>query len=161
MLFRQATTEERQSLFEEGYQEWSKNRTFEQYCIDNGKEDAYGRRYVIEDNGEIVSSTIVLNLKTINDHPVYGIGSVLTPKRYAGKGYATQLMKDCIELINDDRPYIFLFSDIDPSFYQRFNFRILPPPFQKKPKSVCMVYCHDELWDELLKGPVSQIPEYF
>ena len=161
MLFRQAKPKERQSLFEEGYKEWSKNRTFEQYCIDNGKEDAYGKRFVIEDHGEIVSSTIMLDLKKINGNKVYGIGSVLTPKIHTGKGYATQLLKNCIKRIHDDHAYIFLYSDINPSFYQRLDFKILPSKFQKYSKSICMVYCQDRLLDELLRSPIEQIPNYF
>ncbi len=161
MIFRQAKEEERLSLFEEGYREWKKNRTFEQYCIDNGKEDSYGTRYVMETDGRIVSSLITLDLKKFNGRNTYGFGSVLTPKEYAGKGYATQLLKKCIAQINDTSP-IFLYSDINPSFYERLNFRALPEQLQKKPgKSVCMIRCKEDVWKEILNSSIDQIPDYF
>ncbi|MDF2989184.1 MAG: hypothetical protein K0R50_4694 [Eubacterium sp.] len=160
MIFREVRPEEILLLFEEGYKEWSKNRTFEQYYIDNGKEDSYGTRYVIEMDGEIVSSTIVLMLKPFNGRKVYGFGSVLTPKRYAGNGYATELLNNCIKLIRKDAA-IFLFSDINPVFYEKFGFRILPPQLQKKEKSVCMVYCSGEIWEELLTSSKDKLPDYF
>ena len=51
MIFRQSKQEELDQLFRKGYKVWSRNRTFEQYSTDNSKEDAYGTRYVLEDNG--------------------------------------------------------------------------------------------------------------
>ena len=44
MIFREALPQEINFIFSEGYKEWSKNRTFEQYCTDNAKEDVYGTR---------------------------------------------------------------------------------------------------------------------
>ncbi|SHI68897.1 GNAT family N-acetyltransferase [Desulfosporosinus lacus] len=160
MIFRQALPQEINFIFSEGYKEWSKNRTFEQYCIDNAKEDVYGTRYVIDDNNEIVSSLIILKLKDIVGKRAYGIGSVLTPKIHAGKGYATELLKNCILKEKEDS-FIFLFSDINPEFYKRFNFKILPLKFQRYEKSVCMVYCNDVSWNELLNCSIDSIPNYF
>lgn len=161
MIIRQARPEERQILFEEGYKEWPKNRTFEQYCIDNGKEDAYGIRYVLEVDNEIVSSLILLTLKDVNGKKAFGIGSVLTPKKYSGKGYATKLINDCINLDFYDNCIIFLFSDINPEFYERFNFKRLPQHMQKYEKSVCMAYCKDTVWHELINSPINSLPDYF
>lgn len=161
MVFRQAKPEERQQLFEEGYKEWSKNRTFEQYCMDNRKEDSYGTRYIIEDDNEIVSSLILLNLKEVNGRKAFGIGSVLTPKKYSGKGYATRLINNCIELAFYDNCIIFLFSDINPEFYERVNFRRLPLHLQKYEKSICMAYCKDSVWEELINSSINDLPDYF
>jgi len=161
MIFRQADQEEISLLFKQGYQEWSKNRTFEQYCIDNSKEDALGTRYVMEKNGEIVSSTIVIRLEKINEREVYGIGSVLTPQNHRGNSYAAELLRNCLNLVYEDNNIIFLYSDINPSFYEKMNFRILPTPLQKYEKSICMVLCKDEVWYELLNCTVHLIPNYF
>lgn len=60
MIFRKAREEEKNLLFEQGYAEWSKNRSFEQYCSDNRKEDAYGTRYVLDEKGDILCSAILL-----------------------------------------------------------------------------------------------------
>jgi len=65
MIFRQALPQEISFIFSEGYKEWSKNRTFGQYCSDNAKEDVYGTRYVLDVDNEVVSSLIRLKLKDI------------------------------------------------------------------------------------------------
>lgn len=161
MIFRQATPQELDVIFGEGYKEWHKNRTFEQYCTDNAKEDAYGTRLVIDVNNEIVSSLILLKLNDIIGKKVYGIGSVLTSKIHVGKGYATTLLNSCIIQKDNDDSLIFLFSDINPDFYKRFNFKILPPKFQKYKKSVCMVHCNDNSWNELQNCSIASIPDYF
>ena len=160
MLFRQAQAYEIPGLFKEGYKEWSKKRTFRQYCIDNGKEDAFGTRYVIEVQGEIVSSAILLKLADIGGRHAYGIGSVLTPRPHAGRGYATELLKRMIERA-ETGSYIFLFSDINPGFYTRFGFRELPQELQKAGQSVCMVLCDDDAWRSLTEGKARAIPDYF
>ena len=160
MIFRQALPQEINLIFSEGYKEWSKNRTFEQYCSDNAKEDVYGTRYVLDVDNEIVSSLIILKLKDVVGKKAYGIGSVLTPKIYAGQGYATELLKNCIQK-EKEASFIFLFSDINPEFYKRFNFKILPSQFQRYPKSLCMVYCNDVSWNELLNCSIDSIPSYF
>ena len=157
MVFRQAQPQEITAIFEEGYKEWRKNRTFEQYCIDNAKEDAYGTRYVIDVDSEIVSSAIVLSLHTISGKKVYGIGSVVTPKMHAGKGYATELLVNILK--EKDDAYVFLFSDIDPGFYKRLGFRLLPSRFQRK--STCMVKCRDDNWAKLIACSLETIPDYF
>ena len=160
MIFRQARSNETAGLFEEGYKVWSKNRTFEQYCADNSKEDALGTRHVIESGGEIVSSIILLKLKDFRGNKVHGIGSVLTPEKHAGKGYATMLIKHCLNTVSKDA-LIFLYSDINPQFYARFGFRALPSRFQKKDNSVCMLRCNGDIWKDLLATSVAHIPNYF
>jgi RimJ/RimL family protein N-acetyltransferase len=161
MIFRQSKHEEVDELFKEAYKVWSKNRTFQQYCIDNSKEDAYGTRYVIEDMKEIVSSLILLNLDSIKGRKVYGIGSVLTSPKHKGKGYATELLKRTISTVNDGVAVIFLYSELEPSFYERFHFRVLPRNLQKDKESICMVLCDDMMWKELQSSSIEQIPDHF
>ena len=60
MVLREAKKEKVSDLFQQGYKVWSKGRTWEKYCADNSKEDAYGTRYVLECEGEIASSLILL-----------------------------------------------------------------------------------------------------
>ncbi|AFQ45349.1 GNAT family N-acetyltransferase [Desulfosporosinus meridiei] len=160
MIFRQALPQEINYIFSEGFKEWSKNRTFEQYCRDNAKEDVYGTRYVLDVDNEIVSSLILLKLKDIAGKRAFGIGSVLTPKIHAGQGYASKLLINCIQKEKDDC-FVFLFSDINPEFYERLSFKILPSKFQRYEKSVCMVYCNDANWNELLNCSLDAIPNYF
>ncbi len=161
MIFRKANKKETPLLLQEGYQEWSKNRTFEQYCLDNSKDDAIGTRYVIEKNGEIVSSLVLIRFKNINGMEVYGLGSILTSKIHRGNGYSFELIKKCINLIHSYNTIIFLYSDINPGFYEKLGFRILPDKFQKYGSSVCMAYYQDDIWDRLLSTDVDVIPNYF
>ena len=86
MIFRQSNQEEIDQLLSEGFKVWSKGRTIEQYFTENRKEEDFGTRYIMKDNGVIVSSLILLSLKSINSKNVYGIGSVLTPPAYKHKG---------------------------------------------------------------------------
>lgn len=161
MIFRQAKREEIDQILSEGYKVWSKDRTFEQYFTENRKEDEFGTRYVIEDSGVIVSSLILLNFKSIGSKEVYGIGSVLTPPVYKHKGYATALLRNCIQEISADTALIFLYSEIDPAFYERYNFRVLPPDLQKDADSICMVRCNDDMWSVLITGGTELIPNHF
>lgn len=160
MIIRKAWPEETERIIREGYKVWSKNRTFERYDTDNRKEDAYGTRYIAEDNGEIVSSLILLRLAGIGNREVFGIGSVLTPSQYRNRGYAAALLEFCLEQIKETHGFIFLYSEIAPSFYEKFRFRPLPDALQKE-KAVCMVLCDEAAWTELTRLPVSMIPDYF
>lgn len=161
MIFRQAKKEEIDQILREGYKVWSKDRTFEQYFTENRKEDEFGTRYVIEDQGVIVSSFILLNLKSIGVKEVYGIGSVLTPPAYKHKGYATALLKNCIQEISVNTSLVFLYSEIDPDFYGRYNFRVLPLELQKDADSICMVRCDDNMWSVLITSGIDLIPNHF
>lgn len=161
MLIRVVKPEERLKLFQEGFKVWNKGRTFEKYCEDNSKEDSFGIRYGIEVDGKIVSSFIRLELGYIDQIPVYGIGSVLTIKEYTGKGYAKRLLTSCISELKEGDKYIFLYSEINPLFYEPLGFRQLPNYLQRNSKAVCMAYCNEILWSELLEKDKSMIPDYF
>jgi len=161
LIFRQSNQEEIDQLLHEGFKVWSKGRTIEQYFTENRKEDDFGTRYIIEDNGVIVSSLILLRLKSINSKNVFGIGSVLTPPAYKHKGYASALLKNCLQQINADTSLIFLYSEIGVSFYERYNFKVLPPDLQKDADSICMVLCDDDMWDVLITGGTALIPDHF
>jgi predicted acetyltransferase len=161
VIIREAKDHERIELFREAYKVWSKNRTFEQYCADNSKEDAFGTRYVLEQDGKILSSLILLKFKDIGECKVYGIGSVLTFAPYRGKGYATALLNHCIESIMDKNTIVILYSEINPAFYERLGFRVLPSYLQIKGPAVCMALCSDSIWKRLLKASASMLPTYF
>ena len=161
MIFRQAKKEEIDQLLSEGYKVWSKGRTIEQYFSENRKEDDFGIRYIIEDDEVIISSLILLTLKSINNKKVYGIGSLLTPPAYKHKGYASALLKNCLQQIYIDTSLIFLYSEIDLSFYKRYNFRMLPPNLQKDADSICMVLCNDDMWSVLISNGIALIPDHF
>ena len=161
MIFRQSNQEEIDQLLSEGFKVWSKGRTIEQYFTENRKEEDFGTRYIMKDNGVIVSSLILLSLKSINSKNVYGIGSVLTPPAYKHKGYASSLLKNCLQQINIDTSLIFLYSEIGTYFYERYKFRVLPPDLQKDANSICMVLCDDDMWSVLISNGIALIPDHF
>lgn len=160
MIFREARKNEVAGILKEGYTVWSKNRTPEQYCADNRKEDAYGTRYVVEDGGQIVSSLILLCLGKLFDRQMVGIGSVITPPEFRHKGYAAELLKNTVQLVRND-DVIFLYSEVPPSFYERFAFRVLPANLQKAPDSICMVRCDAPVFQLLVSASIEQIPDHF
>jgi N-acetylglutamate synthase-like GNAT family acetyltransferase len=103
-----------------------------------------------------------LKLKNIFNVPVWGLGSIVTHGEMTGKGYATSLIKKCIESIEEKEDvFIFLYSDIRPDFYQRLGFKLLPDKLQKNKKSICMVRCGESNWEKLIKSLPEEIPDYF
>jgi predicted acetyltransferase len=92
---------------------------------------------------------------------VYGLGSILTSKIHRGNGYSFELIKRCINLIPSNNTIIFLYSDLNPIFYEKLGFRILSNKLQKYDSSVCMAYCKNDIWDRLLSTKVDVIPNYF
>ena len=56
-----------------------------------------------------------------------GIGAVFTPPLRRGKGYASQLIERLLEMERRDGALLAgLFSEIGPSFYERFGFAAVP-----------------------------------
>jgi N-acetylglutamate synthase-like GNAT family acetyltransferase len=161
MIFREAKAAEQEQLFREGYRVWSRGRTYEQYCAENSKEDKHGTRYVIEDNGEIVCSLIMLRLRAFAGQAACGIGSVVTHSGFEHRGYATALMEKCLAAANGQCAVVFLYSDIAPQFYERFGFKALPDRLQKKKGSTCMARCNDDIWNAIAAGSAADIPAYF
>jgi len=161
MIFREARPEEIPKLLADAYPEWQRGRTFAQYCVDNRKEEAYGTRFVLEHGGLLVSSLIWLRPKSSLQRRVYGIGSVVTPPRFRGKGYASEMLTHCLRMADLSTDIVFLYSDVAPAFYERFAFRALPDAHQSKAGSVFMALCDEAGWQELVESPIGALPEYF
>lgn len=161
MVIREVKQKEIKPLLEAGYKIWHKGRTFEEYYKDNKEEDAHGTRYVLEENGSMVSSLILLRIGKLFGCNAYGIGSVLTDKAHNGRGYATSLINFCIGKLHKEDYILFLYSEIEPAFYERFHFRVLPERLQKKEGSFCMVSCTEKVWEDILQAGIESIPDYF
>ncbi len=161
MIFREARPDEIPELLAEAYPVWQRGRTFAQYCADNRKEEAYGTRYVLEKDGEVVSSLIWLWPECRLPRKVFGIGSVVTPPRFRGHGYASEMLMHCLRMADLSTDIVLLYSDVDPAFYERFAFRALPAALQSKADSVFMALCDEAGWIELLSSPIEALPEYF
>ena len=83
----------------------------------------------LSDGGEIVCSLErhALSLATTNGPlTTIGIGSVFTPERHRGHGYARSLIERVKEGARSDGARAFLlFSDIEPGFYEELGFETL------------------------------------
>jgi len=151
MISRKAKEIEYQDIFLMGQDVWSDNMNETEYLETCFKSEKYkkGQWWILEDNGHIVSSLIVYKFKDQS----YGIGSIATCIHERKKGYGSKLLTDVMEFYKTFGQRIFLYSDIDPSFYKRVGFMNLPEKYQKYKESVCM--CFGE-YDDLFEPP-----EYF
>jgi N-acetylglutamate synthase-like GNAT family acetyltransferase len=88
------------------------------------------RLALVDERGRLLSSAKRYDLRAILDGceiSVLGIGAVFTPERGRGRGHA----RDLIELILSDASsrgadLALLFSEIDPSYYERMGFVAVP-----------------------------------
>ena len=85
----------------------------------------------------LVSSLLIHKFKSDE----YGIGSIATPLEMRKNGWASFLIESVLESLEKDRKanVVYLYSDINPEFYRRFGFVVLPENLQKCQDSVCMV----------------------
>jgi N-acetylglutamate synthase-like GNAT family acetyltransferase len=146
-----------------GYDVWAEGASVEAYLADCRNSPKYktGSWYkLVSESGDMLASMIVYPMEQIAGRSVCGFGSVATHKAQRRKGYAHTML----ELANSDcQNYdaIFLYSDINPEYYEKLNFVSLPDSLQAYPESVCMVKTQDaSLADELLQDP-SALPTYF
>lgn len=153
MKVREAASHEYHTIYEHGYREWAKGRSFQQYIQDNQKEEAYGKRYVLVDRDERVrASLIMLKFKPY----LFGIGSIVVDPAFRGQGAGMHLIKECLKLHPDAA--ILLYSEIGAPYYGRFGFRILPETHQPSAQSICMLRAEEGLYKRILNEP---IPPYF
>ena len=115
-----------------------------------------GTWYILSKNDQLVSSLVVYKFAVDE----FGFGSIATPPPLQKMGYASILINDVIAKIEAQRPSpnIFLYSDIDPHFYEKFNFVSLPPKTQKYKTTTCMVRSQTP---ETYFHEIAKIPDYF
>lgn len=115
---------------------WGAGLTKDLYYDFNGWhfQHPWGRRYyrcfVLRKDSRIVSSCKIYSLEFQSHsrrYRVAGIGGVFTPEYARGKGYASQMMQLVVKRCRaENYDAILLFSDIEPSFYEAFDFELLP-----------------------------------
>lgn len=161
--FLPASAEDFDEIYMMGYDVWAEGAAEEAYLADcrNSVKYKTGVWYkLVADTGELLASMIVYNFDRIGGRSVCGFGSVATAMTQRRKGYAQAM----IELANYDyKNYdaIFLYADINPAYYERLGFAVLPDALQASPQSVCMVKSEDSsLIDALLQMP-ADLPTYF
>lgn len=153
MKVREATEQEYEKIYRQGYREWAKGRSLQQYITDNQKEETLGKRYVLVDGKEdIIASLMLLEFKP----RLFGIGSIVVEPEFRGIGAGAQLIKESLKLHADAA--FMLYSEIGAAYYERFGFRALPESYQSSVQAICMIRADKELCLQILKEPV---PPYF
>lgn len=125
---------------------------------------AKGTWFILEDvDGKPVSSLITYNLDPVNGKPAVGIGSVATEPVERRKGHAGQLIWEVMNLFHDrDGSQVFyLWADVDPEFYEKFEFVRLPDKYQARAGSTVMIRCQKDVRDALWGDPNYKPPQYF
>lgn len=150
---------ELKDIFSISFEIWPRGKNLEEHfqgCF-NHSNYRQGEWHVLGARGDLRCVLILYAF----DPKLKGIGTVMTPARYRGQGYATKLIEQVIEQCDSIRPppNILLFSEISPAFYERLGFRSLPPRFQKKEGTSCMIrFAHGV--DQVGEYP-EQLPDPF
>lgn len=160
---REATKEDMTDIYMMGFDVWGDAMPSDEYvtmCQDSSKYKK-GKWYVLEetDTKELLSSLIVYELNPSKDLSVKGIGSIATPVHLRRNGYASLLIRETINRLEqeDNCNSFFLYSDIGTDFYQRLGFNVLPNESQKYKDSFCMYYSKET---DIVSISV-EIPNYF
>ncbi len=157
MTFRKATEDDFTTIFMMGFDVWG-NGSATKYLEECRSSSKYksGQWFVLKaEDGTLVSSLIVYTFGA-NE---FGFGSIATPKELRKQGYASNLISRVLQQIKCNSPNaaVFLYSDIDPAFYERFDFRQVPRSAQRYETTTCMVQKNSI---ETFTAP-PQTPEYF
>ncbi len=160
---REAKKEDMIEIYKMGYDVWGNNMPYGEYitmCQDSNKYKK-GKWYVLEatDTKQLVSSLIVYDLHLSKAQIVKGIGSIATPSSLRRNGYASLLVKETINKLEQEENCnnFFLYSDIGIEFYKGLGFIALPADRQNYKDSVCMYYSKENDIDSI----PFDIPDYF
>lgn len=121
-----------------GFDVWSGSATVEEYlnsCRDS-KKYSQGRWIVLEKDGALLSSLIIYDW----NKEWAGIGSIATTKELRRQGFAAELISGVITQLKSSTELstVFLFSDINPAYYNRFGFEALEAKYQSNSDAVLM-----------------------
>jgi predicted N-acetyltransferase YhbS len=156
MQLKKATPNEFDSIFAMGYDAWHAGLSLNDYLAScrNSKKYQSGSWYVLTNQNGILSSLIVYRDQFGLPPGCFGIGSIATPPKLRGQGYASQLLQQIrAELFENHACHgIYLHSDINPDFYSQFGFTRLE-------SSNCMV-CFSRPFTQNFNQDTA-IPAYF
>ena len=158
MKVRKAKQSEMNSIYMMGFDAWADGNSKEVYlnqCKDTPKYKQ-GNWYVLENNETILSSLIIYEKGFNLFDGSAGMGSIATNPTQRKKGYAAQLINLVCDIYKQ-KSYrgMYLFSDINPEYYQKlgFDFITIKQPYKS---TSCMVKALKNI--EELK---SHAPTYF
>lgn len=156
--FRKATPDELNEVFMMGFELWNEGRAQDDYLEYTRTALKYskGTWSVLAKGRKLLSSLIVYNF----GENKFGFGSVVTPKNFRKNGYASKMLTAAIDQIEKENPdsVIFLYSDIDPAFYEKLGFFKLPQTIQRYKTTICMVRGKNI---EMFLSDKLATPEYF
>lgn len=139
MISRKAKPDDLDQIYMMGFDVWSESAESEylEVCRSSTKYAKVNWHVLEGENGDLVCSLIVY--KFAPDQ--FGIGSIATPKEWRKRGYATRLISDVLKELDESASgsKVFLYSDIDPKFYEGFGFIQLPSVAQRYKTTTCMV----------------------
>lgn len=159
MRVRRALPSEFNDVYMMGFDAWSGGKPENEYldaCKSSSKYKT-GTWYVLEnEEGMLCASLITYALSP----QVQGIGSISTPAKLRRQGFASSLTSIVVSILEaEGTALIFLWSDIDPTFYIKLGFEALPLSQQPDPKSVCMV--RRGILNSTAQAIQIHIPKYF
>lgn len=154
---REAAQSELDQIFMMGFDVWAEG-SVEDYILECRDSPKYkrGTWFVLLEDERLVSSLILYDLGA-NE---FGIGSIATSEKFRNKGYASRIIKDVIQRIENKNPaaVFFLYSDINPEFYEKFSFFKLSVTTQRYKTTTCMIRGQNI---EKYFSDKKFIPEYF
>lgn len=125
---RQANHEDLEEIYLMGRDAWSEGASIESYLdgCRNSVKYRQGKWYVLSINGKLVASLITYQYCFDLPDGFHGVGSVATSIDARRCGYASILVRAVSSELEDaGSAGIFLFSDIDPVFYQALGFEVI------------------------------------
>jgi predicted N-acetyltransferase YhbS len=159
MQLRKAKQDELDSIFLMGFDVWADGQnqpTYLEGCR-SSKKYASGQWFVLAEDENLFSSLILYEIAP----NIFGMGSIATPPTLRGQDFATRLIKEVLDRLERDliQPIVFLYSDVNPKFYERFGFKALPETYQKHSGSVCMVKPAESIFQ--IEASTLKVPKYF
>lgn len=158
MLVRKPQANELEQVYKMGFATWNEGESEQDYLRTCRNSTMYqaGSWFVGEHQRTIVASLIVYDHGfKLPDNSV-GIGSVATHHNHRHKGYASSLVSEVVSRYRaQGKRGVYLFSDIDPTFYKRLGFKPITAK-QRYEDTVSMVNvfgANDDLY--------GHAPEYF
>lgn len=124
-IVRSANVVDMEAIYLMGFDQWGAGQSTEDYLSGCHSSVKYqlGDWYCLQSDGGLMSSLIVYSNQFGLTKGYRGIGSVATHADFRRKGYAETLIKTCIARIaNENCQGVFLFSDIQAEYYERFGF---------------------------------------
>jgi predicted acetyltransferase len=139
LTIREPKADEFEYIYKMGFDVWSSGNSLEKYLDGCRRSSKYqqGQWFILEDNNGLLSSLLMHSF----GESIFGIGSIATEVSKRKNGYASALIEKVLENLEAEKNFklVYLYSDIEPKFYERFGFIRLPPELQKYSSSTCMV----------------------